>query len=69
MKNEIPVLEALGPVPFWRGTEKCREALAEMYRKAMRAAEKFDIITKDHEKQKVHSGGDRRTRVDSGSCR
>ncbi len=38
MKNEIPVLEKLGPVPFWRGTEKCREALAEMYGKAMRSA-------------------------------
>ena len=38
MKNDIPVLEKLGPVPFWRGTEKCREALAEMDGKAMRAA-------------------------------
>ena len=38
MKTESDTLEKLGPVPFWRGTEKCREALAEMYRKAMQAA-------------------------------
>ena len=49
MKSDIPVLEKLGPVPFWRGTEKCREALAEMYRKAMqRAASAIGAEGKDN---------------------
>ena len=38
MKVETPVLKRLGPVPFWRGEEKCLDALEGAYRKAMEAA-------------------------------
>ena len=55
MKNEIPVLEKLGPVPFWRGTEKCREALSEMYRKAMRAAAVAQSSVATPEKGRVYN--------------
>lgn len=34
-KTKIPVLQRLGPVPFWRGEEKCMAALENIYRKAM----------------------------------
>ena len=37
MKIETPILRRLGPIPFWRGREKCLDSLASMYR---RAAEK-----------------------------
>jgi len=37
MKIETPILRRMGPVPFWRGREKCMDALENMYR---RAAEK-----------------------------
>ena len=35
MKVETPVLRRLGPVPFWRGEERCLDALEGAYRKAM----------------------------------
>jgi len=38
MKIETPVLRRLGPVPFWRGTGKCLDELARIYKKAMDAA-------------------------------
>ena len=38
MKDETPVLRRLGPVPFWRGEERCLDALEGAYRKAMEAA-------------------------------
>ncbi|MGN0855055.1 MAG: hypothetical protein ACI4R9_06010 [Kiritimatiellia bacterium] len=38
MKIETPVLKRLGPIPFWRGEEKCLDALERAYRKAMESA-------------------------------
>lgn len=35
MKIETPILKKLGPVPFWRGSEKCLDTLEKMYRRAM----------------------------------
>lgn len=35
MKIETPVLKKLGPIPFWRGGEKCLDSLERMYRRAM----------------------------------
>lgn len=34
MKELPDVLKRLGPVPFWRGTGKCLDELAKIYRKA-----------------------------------
>lgn len=34
MKIETPVLRRLGPVPFWRGGDKCLPALDAIYRVA-----------------------------------
>lgn len=34
MKIETPILMRLGPVPFWRGREKCLDTLEEIYRRA-----------------------------------
>ena len=38
MKIESAVLRRLGPVPFWRGEEKCLDALQRIYKKASSAA-------------------------------
>ena len=35
MKIETPMLKKLGPIPFWRGSEKCLDSLERMYRRAM----------------------------------
>ena len=35
MKIETPILRRLGPVPFWRGEQKCLDALERIFRKAM----------------------------------
>ena len=37
-KDDFPVLERLGPVPFWRGETRCIPELKVMYRKARDAA-------------------------------
>ena len=37
MKIETPILKRIGPVPFWRGRERCLDALESVYK---RAAEK-----------------------------
>jgi len=39
MKIDTPVLKRLGPVPFWRGENRCLDALETMYRRAMAAAD------------------------------
>lgn len=41
MKIETPVLKRLGPVPFWRGEEKCLDALENAYRKATESARRI----------------------------
>ncbi len=41
MKIETPVLKRLGPVPFWRGEEKCLPALESAYVKAMASARRI----------------------------
>lgn len=35
MKIETPILKKLGPIPFWRGGEKCLDSLERMYRRAI----------------------------------
>ncbi len=37
-KDDFPVLERLGPVPFWRGETRCMPELKAIYRKARDAA-------------------------------
>lgn len=51
MKIESKVLKKLGPVPFWRGEQKCLDALDVIYRKAMEKAEKA-LNTWQKKKQK-----------------
>ncbi len=38
MKTDVPILKRLGPVPFWRGQEKCLESLRQIYVRAMESA-------------------------------
>lgn len=38
MKIETPILKRLGPVPFWRGQNRCLDELERIYRKAIAAA-------------------------------
>ena len=38
MKIETPILRRLGPVPFWRGSDKCLDELERIYRRARAAA-------------------------------
>ena len=39
MKIETPILRRLGPVPFWRGEQKCLDELERIYRRAAAHAE------------------------------
>jgi len=41
MKIETPVLKRLGPVPFWRGSDKCLDSLETVYRRAMDKASRL----------------------------
>lgn len=41
MKIETPVLKRLGPVPFWRGSDKCLDSLETVYRRAMEKASRL----------------------------
>lgn len=41
MKIETPVLKRLGPIPFWRSSEKCLDSLEKMYRRAMERADQL----------------------------
>lgn len=34
MKIDTPILKRLGPVPFWRGSQKCLDELERIYRRA-----------------------------------
>ena len=38
MRNDPPVLRRLGPVPFWRGEQRCLSVLEPIYRRAMENA-------------------------------
>ncbi len=38
MKTEPVILKRLGPVPFWRGEEKCLDTLRRIYEHAMEDA-------------------------------
>lgn len=42
MRSDPPVLRRLGPVPFWRGEQKCLSVLEPIYRRAMENA--YDIL-------------------------
>ena len=40
MKIETPILKRIGPVPFWRGEEKCLDTLESLYARAAEKAAK-----------------------------
>ena len=42
MRSDPPALRRLGPVPFWRGEQKCLSVLEPIYRRAMENA--HDIL-------------------------
>ena len=44
MKIETPLLKRLGPVPLWRGEQKCLDSLESLYREAVTWAQ--DQITR-----------------------
>lgn len=39
MKIKTPILQRLGPIPFWRGEKKCLDGLETIYRKAIAQAQ------------------------------
>ena len=43
MKIETPVLKRLGPIPFWRGRERCLDSLETLYRRAAEKARRLLI--------------------------
>lgn len=38
MKADVPILKRLGPVPYWRGQDRCLDTLRTIYGKAMEDA-------------------------------
>ncbi len=39
-KAEPETLKRLGPIPFWRGQDKCLDALRKLYKQAMETAQR-----------------------------
>lgn len=44
MKVETPIVKRLGPIPFWRGHERCLDALEAIYRRAGEQARKVLLL-------------------------
>lgn len=40
MKISSPILQRLGSIPFWRGEQRCLDALDKIYRLATERAQK-----------------------------
>ncbi len=40
MKISSPILQRLGSIPFWRGEQRCLDALDKIYRQATERAQK-----------------------------
>jgi uncharacterized Zn finger protein len=58
MKIETPILKRLGPVPFWRGENRCLDSLETMYHKAKNKAElalSNGLTTKENPPRKLSS--------------
>jgi hypothetical protein len=41
MKDTFPILKRLGPIPFWRGQDKCMGELDKMYTRSSAKAKKI----------------------------
>ena len=48
MKIETPILRRLGPVPFWRGQERCLDELERIYQRAIARA---NMLQYPHERK------------------
>ncbi len=48
MKIETPILRRLGPVPFWRGEQRCLDELERIYRRAIAHA---NMLQYPHERK------------------
>lgn len=48
MKIDTPILRRLGPIPYWRGREKCLDTLETIYK---RAAEKAQRLLATHQRK------------------
>ena len=55
MRNDTPVLRRLGPVPFWRGEQRCLSVLEPIYRRAMENA--HDILRRVPAEADDENGG------------
>lgn len=56
MKIETPILMRLGPIPFWRGREKCLDTLEDVYRRARERASRLLALQKAKEKASEEKG-------------
>ena len=54
MKIETPILRRLGPVPFWRGEQKCLDELERIYRRAAAHARGASAAANAPERLKRH---------------
>ena len=53
MKIETPTLKRLGPIPFWRGENRCLDSLETMYKRAMAKAMEMGADRKEPAKNGV----------------
>ncbi len=56
MKIETPVLKRLGPVPFWRGREKCLASLEDAYCRAAEKASRLLASSKENRCERADLG-------------
>ena len=47
MKVETPILKRLGPIPFWRGRERCLDSLESIYRRAAEKARRAQWVLRN----------------------
>lgn len=51
MKIETPLLKRLGPIPFWRGHERCLDSLETIYKRASEKAR--GVLVHESKKQEI----------------
>ncbi len=56
MKIETPILRRLGPIPFWRGNERCLDSLETIYRRAAEKARRALIAYPETDARESEKG-------------
>ncbi len=56
MKIETPILKRLGPIPFWRGRDRCLDSLETLYKRAAEKSRRALLASGCHPTQSSKTG-------------